>query len=65
VGTVGGIINFCSQLSAIAAPIATGYIVYATKSFSGAFVAATVFLVIGIAGYAFLLGRMQPIPDPA
>ena len=65
VGTVGGIINFCSQLSAIVAPIATGYIVYATKSFSGAFVAATVFLVIGIAGYVFLLGRMQPIPDPA
>jgi hypothetical protein len=23
------------------------------------------FLVLGIAGYAFLLGRMEPIPDPA
>jgi ACS family D-galactonate transporter-like MFS transporter len=65
VGTVGGIINFCNQLSAIAAPILTGYIVQATHSFSGAFVAAASFLLLGIAGYVFLLGRMDPIPEPA
>src|SRR4029077_14819361 len=47
VGTLGGISNFCSQLSAIAAPIFTGYIVQATHSFSGAFICATVFLLIG------------------
>src|SRR5436853_3202069 len=64
VGTLGGIINFCNQLSAIAAPILTGYIVQATHSFSGAFVAAAAFLLLGIAGYVFLLGRMEPIPDP-
>ena len=64
VGTLGGIINFCNQLSAIAAPIATGYVVHATHSFSWAFGAATVFLLIGIAGYVFLLGNMAPIPDP-
>src|SRR6266699_464389 len=64
VGTLGGILNFCNQLSGIAAPIATGYIVQATHSFSGAFGAATVFLLIGIAGYVFLLGRMEPIPEP-
>jgi MFS transporter, ACS family, D-galactonate transporter len=63
VGTVGGILNFCSQLSAIAAPILTGYIVQATGSFSGAFLAATAFLILGIVGYVFLLGNMQPIPD--
>src|SRR6266567_1693085 len=61
---MGGILNFCNQLSGIAAPIATGYIVQATHSFSGAFGAATVFLLIGIAGYVFLLGRMEPIPEP-
>src|SRR5205814_1967641 len=49
VGTLGGIINFCNQLSAIAAPILTGYIVQATHSFSGAFVAAAAFLLLGIA----------------
>ncbi len=64
VGTLGGIINFCNQLSAIAAPILTGYIVQATHSFSGAFVGAAAFLLLGIAGYVFLLGRMEPIPDP-
>ena len=65
VGTLGGIMNFCNQLSAIAAPIVTGYIVEATHSFVWAFVAATVFLLIGIAGYVFLLDRMEPIPEPA
>lgn len=64
VGTLGGIINFCNQLSAIAAPIATGYVVKATHSFAGAFAAATIFLLVGIAGYISLLGRMEPIPEP-
>ena len=65
VGTLGGILNFCNQLAGIAAPILTGYIVQSTHSFSGAFIAATAFLLLGIAGYIFLLGRIEPIPDPA
>jgi len=65
VGTLGGILNFCNQLAGIAAPIVTGYVVQATHSFSWAFVAATVFLFVGIAGYVFLLGRIEPIPEPA
>lgn len=65
VGTLGGIVNFCNHLAGIAAPIVTGYIVKARNSFSGAFAAATVFLLIGIAGYVFLLGRIEPIPEPA
>lgn len=65
VGTLGGIVNFCNHLAGIAAPIATGYIVRARNSFSGAFAAATIFLLIGIAGYVFLLGRIEPIPEPA
>lgn len=64
VGTLGGIINFCNQLSAIAAPIATGYIVQTTHSFSGAFIAAAAFLLVGIAGYVFLLGDMSAVPEP-
>jgi ACS family D-galactonate transporter-like MFS transporter len=64
VGTLGGIMNFCSQLSAIAAPIVTGYILSGTHSFFWAFAAAAAFLVVGIAGYVFLLGNMEPIPDP-
>ena len=65
VGTLGGILNFCNQLAGIAAPIVTGYVVQATRSFSWAFVAATIFLFVGIAGYVFLLGQIEPIPEPA
>jgi MFS family permease len=65
VGTLGGIMNLANQLAGIAAPIATGYILHATHSFSWAFGAAAAFLLIGIAGYIFLLGRIEPIPEPA
>jgi MFS transporter, ACS family, D-galactonate transporter len=64
VGTLGGILNFGNQLSAIAAPIATGYVAQATHSFFWAFGAAGIFLVIGIAGYGFLLGPIEAIPEP-
>jgi len=65
VGTLGGILNLCNQLAGIAAPVVTGYVVQATHSFSGAFLAATAFLMVGIGGYIFLLGRIEPIPEPA
>jgi ACS family D-galactonate transporter-like MFS transporter len=64
VGTLGGILNFCNQASAIGAPIATGYIVHATHSYFWAFAAAGVFLIIGVAGYVFLLGAIETIPEP-
>ncbi len=64
VGTLGGILNFGNQLSAIAAPIATGYIAQITHSFFWAFGAAAAFLVVGISGYGFLLGRIEVIPEP-
>lgn len=64
VGTLGGIMNFGNQLSAIFAPIITGYIAAKTHSFAWAFAAAAVYLVLGIAGYIFWLGRIEPIPDP-
>lgn len=60
-GTVGGIVNFSNQISGIAAPIITGYVVAATKSYAWAFGIAAIYLLIGIAGYLFLLGRIQPI----
>src|ERR1700689_4395746 len=65
VGTLGGIMNFGSQLSAIAAPIATGYIAQATHSFFWAFGAAAAFLLAGIRGYPLLPGRIEPIPEPS
>jgi MFS transporter, ACS family, D-galactonate transporter len=65
VGTLGGILNFGNQLSAIAAPIVTGYVVQATHSFSWAFGAAAIYLAIGIAAYIFMLGPVEPIPEPS
>ncbi|QNI33011.1 MFS transporter [Alloacidobacterium dinghuense] len=62
VGTLGGILNFANQISGIAAPILTGYLVTAQHSFGLAFGVAAVYLAIGIAGYVFLLGDIQRIP---
>ena len=60
VGKVGGIMNFSNQLSGIAAPIITGYLVTARHSFALAFGVPAIYLVIGIAAYVFLLGRIEP-----
>ena len=65
VGTIGGIMNLSNQLSGIAAPIVTGFVVAATKEFEWAFLVASAYLFIGIAAYIFLLGDMAPILEPA
>ncbi|MHB1022679.1 MAG: MFS transporter [Acidobacteriaceae bacterium] len=64
VGKVGGIVNFSNQISGIAAPIITGYVVAATHSFAWAFGVSAIYLVIGIAGYVFLLGRIEQMQLP-
>lgn len=64
VGTLGGILNFGNQISAIVAPIVTGYVAQSTHSFFWAFGVAAIFLAIGIAGYVLLLGRIEAIPEP-
>jgi MFS transporter, ACS family, D-galactonate transporter len=64
VGTLGGILNLANQIAGILAPIITGYILRATHSFTWALGVAAIFLVIGIAGYLFLLGRIEAIPEP-
>ena len=64
VGTVGGIMNFFNNVMGIVAPIVTGYIVGTTQSFSNAFLTAGAVLVVGIVGYVFVLGKIEPIPEP-
>jgi len=39
--------------------------VQSTHAYSWAFVVATAILLISIAAYIFLLGRMEPVPEPA
>jgi ACS family D-galactonate transporter-like MFS transporter len=65
VGTVGGIMNFANNLMAIIAPIVAGYVVAATGSFTNVFFIAAAVLVVGILSYVFLLGRIEPVPEPA
>lgn len=62
-GKLGGILNFGNQLSAIAAPIVTGYVKFATGSFAWAFVLATAFLLLGVAAYIFWLGKIERIAN--
>ncbi len=61
VGSVGGIMNLSNQISGIAAPAITGYLVGSRHSFTAAFAVAGAYLVIGIAGYIFLLGEISPV----
>ncbi|HVJ35467.1 MAG TPA: MFS transporter [Terriglobia bacterium] len=63
-GTIGGIMNFVNNLMGVIAPIVTGFIVGATQSFSNAFLVAGVVLIVGIVSYVFVLGRIEPIPQP-
>lgn len=65
VGTIGGIMNCLNNLANAAAPIVTGFIVASTGSFALALSTAGVVLVIGIVSYVFVLGKIEPIPDPA
>jgi MFS transporter, ACS family, D-galactonate transporter len=58
---VGGIINFCGQVSGIAASILTGYL-FALHFYAVAFVLAAAYLAVGIAAYIFLLGRIELPP---
>ena len=64
VGSVGGIMNLSNQISGIAAPAITGYFVGVRHSFAAAFTIAAAYLVIGIAGYIFLLGEIRPVVIP-
>lgn len=61
VGKVGGIVNFVCQVSGITAQILTGYIVRATHSYALAFGISAAYLLLGIAGYLVLLGRIEPM----
>ncbi len=61
VGKVGGIANFWGQVSAIGAPILTAHSVDHTHSFRTAFQVAGAYLVLGIASYVLLLGRLERV----
>jgi MFS transporter, ACS family, D-galactonate transporter len=63
VGKVGGIVNFSNQLSGICAPVLTGFLLTALHSYAWVFAVAAIYLVIGICGYVFLLGRLDAVHE--
>ena len=63
-GKVGGIMNFGSQISAIVAPVITGYLTSWTHTFAAAFLLAAFLLLLGTISYAWLLGKIQRIDVP-
>jgi MFS family permease len=63
-GRVGGIMNFFSQLAAIAAPVITGLLAEITHSFVWGFIVAGVLVIFGVASYLVLLGRIEPVAIP-
>ena len=65
VGAVGGIMNFSNNMMGVVAPMATGFIVGTTHSFVDAFLVAGLILFAGVASFIFLLGRIEPLPEPS
>jgi MFS family permease len=63
-GKVGGIMNFGSQISAIVAPVITGYLASWTHTFAAAFALAGLLLLLGTTSYACLLGKIERIDAP-
>jgi hypothetical protein len=44
--------------------VVTGYLIGSKSDFSRAFMVAACAIVVGIAGYVFLLGKIERIPEP-
>jgi ACS family D-galactonate transporter-like MFS transporter len=57
--------NFANNMMGVAAPMVTGYVVGSTQSFANAFMVAGFVLLVGVASFAFLLGRIEPLHGPA
>jgi MFS family permease len=60
VGAVASMMNCAGALGAILAPITAGYLLTVAPGFEDVFFVAGVVLLIGIASYVFLLGRIEP-----
>jgi len=57
IGRIGGLQNTASNLAGVAAPILTGRLIQNTGSYEAPMEAIAVLLLIGAAGYAFLVKR--------
>ena len=65
VGRVSAIVNCVANIPGVLAPVITGYLVGNTESFARAFLVAAAILIGGMVSYVVLLGKIEPIPEPA
>jgi MFS family permease len=56
-----GIQNFAANLAGISAPVVTGVVVDRTGSFSSALIIAAALALVGIAAFAFIVRRIEPV----
>jgi sugar phosphate permease len=64
VGTTGSIMNFFNNLVGIIAPIVAGYVADRTGGFAINFLIAGAVLLLGIAAYLLMLGKIEQLPSP-
>ncbi len=62
--TIGSIMNFGNNMMGVVAPVATGYAISLSGSYTLSFGIAGIVLLIGIVSYVFVLGRLEPIVLP-
>ena len=63
VGTWTGIENFAGNIGGVLAPTVTGILIARTGTYMSAFTLAAVVLVVGILGYGFIVGDINPASD--
>jgi ACS family D-galactonate transporter-like MFS transporter len=64
VASIGGIQNFASNLAGVGSPFAVGALYDVTGSFVVPLVVVGGIGIIGAAAYAFVVGRVEPLPLP-
>jgi dipeptide/tripeptide permease len=61
VGKWSGLQNGIGNLGSLVAPVFTGWVVHRTGSFVGAFLAASVLMLIASVMYLFVVGPIEPV----
>jgi ACS family D-galactonate transporter-like MFS transporter len=64
-GRVGSIMNLSGQIAAITAPVITGYLTTQTHSFGASFSVAGAVILLGIASYSLVLGKIERVHLPS
>ncbi|MGB7561005.1 MAG: hypothetical protein WBL99_05995, partial [Candidatus Acidiferrales bacterium] len=65
VGIWTGFMNFTGNLGGVIAPVATGFLIARTGSYSPGFAIGPVLLIAGIFSYWFIVGELKPRARPA